>query len=131
MSLPLCDNCGRPAKYTVTLEGGYGETDTCGRCQPAAAVEWRPVDQPAAKPLPLTVEQAAVRESVSTRTVHRWIKAGALGEGAWKVGAAWRIDPAALEARRATPRPARSETTRKRPQRRKRAAAPADGGWPA
>lgn len=62
---------------------------------------------------PLTIAEAATREQVSTRTVHRWIEAGDLSPGAWKVGTRWRIDPAALDRLRArgpVPRPRRAPT---------------------
>lgn len=133
MTLPLCENCGRPASIAWTLEGGR-EAVSCGKCRPANGIAARHVGAadavPAAPPPPLTVAQAAGREGVSTRTIHRWLPALAGSGGAWKAGAEWRIDPAALAARRAAPRPAREPP--QRPRRRKAArSAGADGGWPA
>jgi excisionase family DNA binding protein len=52
---------------------------------------------------PLTVRQAAARENVSERTVHRWITRGEVD--AWKSGSQWRIDAAALDAPPRAPPP--------------------------
>jgi hypothetical protein len=66
-------------------------------------------DRKVAPPSFLTVAQAAMRENVSERTVQRWCETGALGKGAWRTSdgqrASWRIDPAALDARRSPRRP--------------------------
>jgi len=136
--LPSCENCGRPAAYIWTLSSGR-DAVSCGKCRPANGIASRHVGAadavPAAPPPPLTVAQAATREAVSTRTIHRWLPALAAAGGAWKAGAQWRIDPAALAARpaalaarRVAPRPARERA--RRPRRPARSG-PADGGWPA
>ncbi len=130
MTLPLCENCGKPAAFTWTLASGQ-EAVSCDRCRPASGIAARPVGAAAATTLPLTVAQAGMRENVSIRTIHRWLPALAAAEGAWKAGAEWRIHPDALDARRAAPRPARAPQ-RQRPKRRTaKRAAPADSGWPA
>jgi hypothetical protein len=49
---------------------------------------------------PLTVEQAALRERVSTKTIYRRVNLLAADGGAWRAGegkGSWRIDPAALD----------------------------------
>jgi excisionase family DNA binding protein len=125
---PKCENCSRAAAWVWTLDSDR-LAQSCDGCRPANGVSRRPLDAPAApseRP-PLTVEQAAARENVSTRTVYRWITSGVLGNGAWKVGSAWRIDPAVLDARRNAPRPAANPKPRRR--RPKPTTAPADGGW--
>ena len=74
---------------------------------------------------PLTVRQAAARENVSARTVHRWITRGEVD--AWKSGSQWRIDAAALDARRERPRRRRASV---RPAEAMPAPATGDMGWP-
>jgi excisionase family DNA binding protein len=131
VSLTLCENCGKPARFIYTLDNGAESAACTDPCVPAAGVAARPVGtEPAkAEPVPLTVEQAADRERVSTRTIRRWLPELETSGGAWRVGAQWRINPDALDARRSTPRPAKTPT--KRPRRRRAATAPAaDGGWP-
>jgi excisionase family DNA binding protein len=130
---PKCENCSRAARYIWTLDSGQ-EAQSCEGCRPASGVTRRELGVPAAKGerVPLTVEQAAVRESVSERTVYRWTASGVLGDGAWKVGAGepgsgeWRIDPDALDSRRSAPRP---KAEPKRPRRRRAATAKTDAGW--
>jgi excisionase family DNA binding protein len=128
MDIPLCANCSRPAVCLYDM-GDY-VSPSCGRCVPAGADAARPLDSAPPEPVtqpPLTVAEAAERERVSDRTIRRWLPALEAADGAWRIGAQWRIDPAALDARRAAPRPAITRV--KRPQRRK--AATAAGEWQA
>lgn len=135
MTFPLCENCGKPATHIYTLDGG-GEAPTCGHCVRGDVVSARPVgaEPPTVEALPLTVDAAAARENVSTRTIRRWLPELAASGGAWRAGAHWRIDPDALDARRATPRPRKPE--RKQPRRSRRRAKPttttaSEGTWQA
>lgn len=54
---------------------------------------------------PLTVAQAAIRENCSTKTIRRRLDDLTAMEpvGAYKIGAAWRIVPAALDALHESP----------------------------
>lgn len=135
----LCTNCqARPARLLWTLDDGSVDY-ACGDCgRPASGVAVRDIDaDDVATPAtlgPLTVAEAAAQERVDVRTIYRWLTDGDLGEGAWKVGSAWRIDPAALLARRlqgARPQsrtPKASAPTRRAP---KSPASTADNmGWP-
>jgi excisionase family DNA binding protein len=121
-SVPLCENCQRrPAKLAWTLADG-SESFACGECgRPASGVTLRELDsdQIAAAPsagTPLSVEQAAKRENVSPRTIHRWLPELQGDNGAWKVGAHWRIDAAALDRRRVRgPKPRAHARAREKP----------------
>jgi excisionase family DNA binding protein len=117
-SLPLCENCQRPAKYEWSLGAG-GAAIACDQCRPADGESVREIDvaavpQPrAAASVPLTVAQAAQRENVSERTIRRWLSELEADHGAWRVGTVWRIDPKALDQRRTRgpqSRPRRSPT---------------------
>jgi len=131
--LPVCPNCGKPAKYIHVYADG-DEILTCGKCragEPTGLRELQDDDIPTAIVPPLTVAEAAKAESVSERTVYRWLEAGELGEGAWKRGSVWKIDSDALKAHRLqgprtrTHNPAPGAL----PSRRRSVSAP-DSDWP-
>ena len=137
--LPLCENCGRPAHFRWTLDSG-AVSYACDRCRPAAGVIAENIesgDVASSGPVegPVTVEQAAQRERVHPRTVYRWLRDGALGDGAWRTSEGkgeWRIDPAALDARRVSAsRPGGRTTPRQKRQRPRSKPVRTDGmGWP-
>lgn len=127
-----CENCGKPAVYVWNCEDG-SESPTCASCRPIGATTLRNVgdeDQPPpVKAPPLTIAQAAQRESVSVRTLYRWVESGELGAGAWKAGSEWRIDPEALDARRLQgPRPRPRDHSAPAPTIKGRSAP--DSDWP-
>lgn len=105
----LCENCGRPAAAIYTLEDGTESAACADPCVPDGIVSARSAagdSEPVAVPdAPLTVPEAAERERVSERTIRRALPTLAADGGAWQLGTAWRIDPAALTAHRARPRP--------------------------
>lgn len=134
-----CANCGKPATYVWKMDGG-GHELTCDRCRPATGREptpYTPGTEPDAVKAPvagqpLTVTQAAQGENVSEKTILRLCRSGELGEGAWKHGTHWRIDPAALRELRAKgsqPRAARAKHPRST-SRRSSASATSAVAWP-
>lgn len=126
MNIPLCANCSRPAVCIYEMDG-Y-DSPSCGHCIPTGADTARSLDSEPATAPPLTVAEAARRERVSDRTIRRWLPALEAADGAWRIGKQWRIDPAALDTRRATPRPAAEP---QRPKRRRQATKPTTGVWQA
>lgn len=95
--------------------GPAGWLRTCQRSAtpaPEALTAWlgsltgqnKPSEAPTAQPPadgPLSVKEAAEREKCDEKTIYRMLQAGVLGDGAWKMGSRWRIDPDALTAARA------------------------------
>jgi len=89
-------------------------------------------EAPPADDRPLTVAQAAARERVSEKTIRRRLPQLAELDppGAYKIGTAWRIVPAALDALRA-PRGSEPGAGRKRPRRKAPPSRPASTRWEA
>ena len=102
-----CENCGKLAEVEWRAGQVVAHT-TCRKCVPGNAsaldAHWidrgAPVAPTALSAAPLTVAAAAQREQVSERTIRRMLAQLAAEGGAWKIGASWRIDPGALDARR-------------------------------
>ena len=101
--LLLCDNCNARATRTWTLDTG-GESHSCEKCRPGNAVAARELDAPPPEEQPLTIEEAAARVRKDKRTIYRWAPELEKTGGARKIGGAWLIDRAALDAYKTTPR---------------------------
>jgi excisionase family DNA binding protein len=132
---PVCEWCGDDA-YWVDVRQDGSEHFACHGCKAGSregnlVVSRRRINAQD-NPRPLTVAQAAVRENLGTRTIYRWLEDGELGDGAWKAGSKWLIDPAALDRHRVQgPRPRKPrQSTKPVMVKGKRAAATTDDGFP-